>query len=131
MNSANPTDQINNLFRLLLRIHKSLLDFQKLVLESLEQKKFTTYDILQFAFNHPDFEWLRKISTIMADMDESTSDKENPADEAKLKEFVQRLSDIFGENSQEADFKSRLNIALARDAKLAAEVAELRSMLTY
>lgn len=129
MLSNNSTDQINELFRHLLRVHKSLIDFQKLVLEAFEQKKFTSYDILQFAFNHPEFEWLRKISTIMADMDESTSDKENPPDELRLKEFAQRLNDIFSEYSLETDFKHRLNIALDRDPKLASEVAELRSLL--
>ena len=110
-------------------MHKSLIDFQKLVLEAFEQKKFTPYDVLQFAFNHPEFEWLRKISTIMADMDESTSDKKNPPDEAKLREFVSRLNEIFSENTLDADFKTRFNIALGRDARLAAEVAELRTLL--
>ena len=129
MVSNNSTAQINNLFRLLLRVHKSLIDFQKLVLEALEQKKFSPYDILQFAFNHPDFEWLRKISTVMAEMDESTSDKENPPDEKCLKDFARRLNEIFSESSQDIDFKNRLNIALARDAKLSNEVSELRSIL--
>lgn len=129
MVSNNPTDQINNLFRHLLRVHKSLIDFQKLVIEAFEQKKFTSYDILQFAFNHPEFEWLRKISTIMADMDESTSDKKNPPEEKHLKEFARRLDEIFSEASQESDFKHRLHIALDRDPQLSKEVAELRALL--
>lgn len=130
MVSNNPTDQINNLFRHLLRVHKSLIDFQKMVLEAFDQKKYTSYDILQFAFNHPEFEWLRKISTIMADMDECTSDKKNPPEEKHLKEFVRRLDEIFSEASQESDFKHRLHIALDRDPQLAKEVAELRTLLT-
>lgn len=123
------TDQINQLFRHLMKVHKALLDFQKLVLESLEQKKFTAYDILQFAFNHPDFEWLRKISVIMAEMDESTSDKKNQPNEETLKAFARRLNEIFGETSQDTDFKNKLRIALDRDSKLSSEVAELRSKL--
>lgn len=125
----NANDQINHLFRMLLRIHKSLIDFQKLVLEASERRTYTPYDMLQFAFHHPEFEWLRKVSTIMADMDESTSDKKNPPNEARLKEFVQRLDDLFGEASPDSDFKKRLKVAVTRDQKLSAEVSDLRAML--
>lgn len=129
MASNTPTDQINDLFRKLLRLHKSLIDFQKLVLEAFDQKKYTPYDMLQFAFNHPEFEWLRKISMIMADMDESTSDKKHPPDEARLKEFATRLNAILSESTQDADFKNRLSKALSRDPKLANDVSELRAEL--
>lgn len=65
----------------------------------------------------------------MAEMDESTSDKEIPPDENRLKDFARCLNEIFSESSQDVDFKNRLNIALARDAKLSNEVSELRSIL--
>lgn len=123
-------DQINDIFRLLLRVHKSLLDFQKLVIEALEQKRYSPYDTLQLAINHPDFEWLRKISKIMAEMDERTSDKENPCDEKSLKDFARRLNEIFSETSQDTDFKNKLKIALDRDSKLAGEVKDLRDKLS-
>lgn len=129
MGSNSSLDQINNLFRVLLRVHKSLLDFQKLATETFEQKKYTPYEMLQLAFNHPEFAWLRKISVIMSEMDEATSDKKKLPDENTLKEFARRLNEIFSENSQDADFKHRLDIALGRDSKLASEVSELRSML--
>lgn len=129
MVSNNSTDQIKSLFRLLLRVHKTLLEFQKLVIESLEQKRYSPYETLNLAMNHPDFGWLRKISTVMAEMDESTSDKEIPPDENRLKDFALCLNEIFSESSQDVDFKNRLNIALVRDAKLSNEVSELRSIL--
>lgn len=128
---SNPyTDQINHLFGLLLRVHKSLLDFQKLVMEALEQKRYTPYDTLQMAINHPDFAWLRKISGVMAAMDERTSDKKNPPDEQSLKDFARLLNDIFSESSEDVDFKNRLKIALGRDSKLSSEVDELKSLIS-
>ena len=129
MESNTYADQINQLFKQLLRIHKTLLDFQKLVIESLDQKKYSPYGTLSLAMNHPDFEWLRKISRIMADMDECTSDKKNPPDEKALKDFVIRLNDIFSESTQDLDFKNRLRIALERDPKLSSEVSGLKSQL--
>ncbi len=129
MNSDSSIDQINNLFRLLLKIHKTLLDFQKLVMESLHQKKYSPYEVLGMAMNHPDFEWLRKISRIMAEIDECTSDKKNPPDEKVLKDFARRLNELFSESTSDLDFKNRSKIALDRDAKLTGEVAELKAML--
>ncbi|MEQ1722262.1 MAG: hypothetical protein ABL930_03745 [Pseudobdellovibrio sp.] len=123
------TEQINNIFKHLLRVHKSLLDFQKLVIEALDQKIYTPYETLQMAINHPDFEWLRKISGVMALMDEATSDKKNPPTEKTLKEFTHLLKDIFSETNPDLDFKNRLNVALARDSKLSNEVSELRAIL--
>jgi len=121
------TEKINHLFKHLLRVHKSLLDFQRLVMESLDQKKYSPYEALQMAINHPDFAWLRKISGVMALMDEATSDKKNPPDEDKLKDFVRLLNDLFTEATQDPDFKRRFDIAVSRDANLAKQVAELKA----
>jgi hypothetical protein len=129
MDSNTYTEQINNIFKHLLRVHKSLLDFQKLVMEALDQKIYTPYETLQMAINHPDFEWLRKISGVMALMDEATSDKKSPPTEKVLKDFAHILNDIFSESTTDLDFKNRLHVALARDSKLANEVAELRAIL--
>ena len=129
MESNTYTDQINMLFRHLLRVHKSLLDFQKLVTEAMDQKIYSPYDTLTMALNHPEFAWLRKISGVMAAMDEATSDKKNPPDEKTLNDFVRRLNEIFSETTPDVDFKTRFNVAVARDAKLASEVSDLRSAL--
>lgn len=130
MSSQSYEHQINVLFRLLLRVHKSLLEFQKANTEALEQKQFTPYDMLQMAINHPDFEWLRQVSMLMADMDARTSDKKNPANESDLNGFIHRLNEIFDENSTDTDFKLKLNLALKKDATLQIEIMALRSILS-
>lgn len=129
MTSNHYADQIIILFKLLLRTHKSLLDFQKATLEALEQKQFSPYDMLQMAINHPEFEWLRQISTLMADMDDRTSDKKNPANAEDLNKFIHRMNEIFDEAGPETNFKTRLNVALQNSAVLRLEVAALRTIL--
>lgn len=129
MQTAQPKEQIDLLFRHLLRVHKLLLDFQKLVVETMEQKKYSPYEVLNMSINHPDFAWLRKISGVMALMDEATSDKKNPATEQQLKNFVMVLSELFSDLPADAEFKKRFEIAVARDPKLASEVAALKGAL--
>jgi hypothetical protein len=130
MTSNSYADQIIILFKLLLRTHKTLLDFQKATLESLEQKQYSPYDMLQMAINHPEFEWLRQVSTLMADMDDRTSDKKNPANAEDLNKFIHRLNEIFDEAAPETQFKTRLNVALEKSAVLRLEVAALRTILS-
>jgi hypothetical protein len=129
MEANTNKEKIDGLFRHLLRVHKSLLDFQRLVIESLDQKHYSPYEILSMAINHPEFAWLRKISGVMALMDEATSDKKHPANEQQLKDFVNVLNDVFSESTPDADFKRRFDIAVSRDPKLAAQVSELRAAL--
>jgi hypothetical protein len=100
-----------------------------LLIEALDQKIYTPYETLQMAINHPDFEWLRKISGVMALMDEATSDKKNPPTEKVLKDFAHILNEIFSDTTPDLDFKNRFHVALARDSKLSDEVSELRAIL--
>ena len=130
MSSNHYAEQIIILFKLLLRTHKSLLDFQKATLESLEQKEYSPYDMLQMAINHPEFEWLRQISILMADMDDRTSDKKKPATAEDLNTFIHRLNEIFDESSTDSNFKTRLKVALEKSAVLRLEVSALRSVLS-
>jgi hypothetical protein len=122
-------EKIDGIFKHLLRVHKSLIDFQKLVIESLDQKRYTPYEMWNMSINHAEFAWLRKISGVMALMDEATSDKKNPATEQQLKDFVKVVSELFSESNPDADFKKRFNIAVARDPKLAKEVIDLKAAL--
>lgn len=123
------SSQISNLSHLLSKVHRSLLDFQKKVQEGLEERRLSAQDTLLLAINHPDFQWLRKISEIISQMDEVAGDKKNPASEESLKMFSTQLREIFIDGSQHTNFKNRLEIALARDPKLCLEIAELRSAL--
>lgn len=115
--------------RLLTKVHRSLLDFQKKVHEGLEERKLSPQDTLHLAIHHPDFDWLRKVSVIISQMDEAAEIKKNPASEESLKQFTKQLREIFVDGSQHTNFKSRLEIAMAQEPNLCFEIAELRSAL--
>jgi len=121
--------KISNLSRLLTKIHRSLLDFQKKVHEGLEERRLSPQDTLHLAIHHTDFDWLRRISVIISKMDEVAEDKKNPASEESLKQFTKQLREIFIDGSQHINFKGRLDIAMAQDPNLCLEIAELRSAL--
>jgi hypothetical protein len=129
MNSEAYSFKISNLSRLLTKVHRSLLDFQKKIHEGLEERRLSAQDTLHLAIHHPDFEWLRKISVLISQMDEVVDDKKNPATEDSLKKFSKQLRELFVDDSQHNNFRTRLDIALAKDPTLCLEIAELRSAL--
>jgi hypothetical protein len=129
MSTDTVVSKINNLSRLLTKVHRSLLDFQKQVHERLEEKRLSPQDTLNLVIHHPDFDWLRIISALISQMDEVADDKKNPATEEFLKQFTQQLRDIFMDESQYINFKNRLNIAMSLDPNLCFEIAELRSAM--
>jgi len=122
-------DTISSLSLLLLNVHRSLLDFQRTVQEELEERQLSALDVLNMAINHPDFEWLRGVSAIIAQMNEAALDKKNPPSEESVKIFARQLREVFIDSSRHINFKNRLKVAFARDPTLHQEMAELRRAL--
>lgn len=118
-------DRLNTLSKTLLQVHKSLLDFQKGVMEALGGKALTAYDTWQLSVAHPDFEWLRLLSSMIIRLDDATDNKDL-SHESTHAQFSAELNAIFNDPAQHEDFKQRLEIALANSPELCLQVADLK-----
>ncbi len=120
--------ELNALSRALMNVHRSLLRFQKEVYEGLEGVPLTPYNVLNLSLTHPDFEWLRMLSTLIAKIDETVDE-----DGAVLADFqpevTATLRAIFIDETQHVTFKNRFKLALASDPSLYLEFSELRKFL--
>ena len=123
------TEKLNELSRALLKLHRSLLQFQKAEYEQKEQKTITPYEALNLAINHPDFEWMRKISSAISDIDELTTSKKQVATEDSLKSFKKRLIGLFEIGPEHDNFRQRLNIAMSKEPDLCLDAAEVKALL--
>lgn len=122
-------EKLNELSRALLKLHRSLLQFQKSEHEQKEQKTITPYEALNLAINHPEFEWLRKISTAISDIDELTESKKEVVTEDALKSFKRRLMGLFESGPEHDNFRQRLNLAMAKDPDICIDAAAVRALL--
>lgn len=61
---------LNELRRLLLQLHKTLIDWQRREYETTHGRLQTT-QLLQVIFDHPEFAWLRTMSGLIVRIDES------------------------------------------------------------
>lgn len=129
MISNQYAEKLNELSRALTKVHRSILDFQKKDHEQKEERKLTPYEALHLAIKHPDFDWMRAVSSVISEIDELVGSKTEVVTEEALKSFKRRINELFQVGQQHVYFRQRLDIAMERDPNLCLEVAEIRSLL--
>ncbi len=128
MSGATVKARIENLMKSLLQVHKSLLLFQKAAFEKQEGTVLTPYGAWQLSMAHPDFEWLRLLSSMIIRMDDATSGKDVPGEDA-YRQFADELNAIFNDPAQHGFFKQRLQAGLENNPELHAQIAQLNSQI--
>lgn len=127
-NQKNIKAELTLISQLLLRVHKSLLQYQKEKYEAQNEKTLSPYDTLHLSMSHEDFDWLKKITSIVVRMDESLDDEH--AVVADIHQSVlTEVHSLFDESDTYADFKSKLKIAQSRDPMLVVQVLELKKKI--
>lgn len=91
---------LKNLSRAMLRLHKTLLDAAKLDYEAKNGKIVSVNLYFQLVIDDPHFAWLRKISALIALIDEAVSVR-RPATEAEAKGLENEAKLLL--NFQDAD----------------------------
>ena len=62
----------------LLRLHKTLMDYEREAYERDHPKIGNSYELLSLVMNDPWFAWLRQLSELIVEMDELLAAKEAP-----------------------------------------------------
>lgn len=88
-----PTRQVlRDLRDRLLRLHRLLLDVERNTYEQVHGR-VTSGELLQLVLNHPQFVWLRRLSELVAQMDELLYAKE-PAAPESVQQSIEQLVNI-------------------------------------
>jgi len=70
--------QLVNVRTVLLRLHKTLLNFEREAYERDDAKIANSYELLSLVMNDPWFAWLKQLSELIVEMDELLAAKEAP-----------------------------------------------------
>lgn len=125
---TNIKAELTLISQLLLRVHKSLLYFQKEKYEAQHEQILSPYDTLHLSMSHQDFDWLKKITSLVVRMDESLDDDKTIL--ADLHQAVlTEVHSLFDESEIYADFKTKLKLAQSRDPMLVVQVLELKKKI--
>lgn len=74
--SENTKKQLTDIRQVLLRLHKSLLDFERQGYEREHGRIENSYEFLNLVMHNPWFAWLRNLSELIVQIDESLDTRE-------------------------------------------------------
>lgn len=106
---------IQNLIKLLLNFHKELLELEKRAYEKKNGKIVTNGDYFNLVVSHPDFNWLRSLSEVIAIIDEEGEQKE--IDWSKINTTLGGLQ-LMLESNEKIEFSKRYVEVLNENAYL-------------
>src|SRR5438094_2050570 len=81
-------EQLEQLRQGLLRLHKALLEHERVKYERAHGRLESAGAFLQVVIGEPSFDWLHRLSELVVQIDEAQEDEEDPLTETKAKEFV-------------------------------------------
>lgn len=118
-------EQLNDLRSALSRVHKSLLEVERKEFEKMFGR-VTSGELLQLVINHAQFAWLRKISELIVQIDESLN--EDAATETDFQQFLTQARGLF-DSSADTDFMTKYQAALQREPEVVVAHSELMKLL--
>lgn len=112
---------------LLLKLHKSLLDHERAIYEGIHGPQTPT-QFLNILLEDPDFNWLRKFSTLIVDIDEMFAQKDGFSDEI-VDLHIEKLRELIAMEDEDERFKERYQSGLQLDLDAAAHHGALKDLL--
>jgi hypothetical protein len=106
---------LKDLSKAMLRLHKTLLDAAKLDYEAKNGRIANVNIYFQLVIDDPHFAWLRKISSLIALIDEAASVR-RPATEAEALALLKEARLLLNFQDADNDFNDKFQIALQRNA---------------
>ena len=80
MKAADRLARVDDVRHALLRLHKAMIDAQRISYERAHGRIETTTEFLGIVLEHPEFEWIRALSALIAQLDEWREDPEASSD---------------------------------------------------
>ena len=107
--------KLKDLSRAFLRLHKTLLEDTKAKYEAINGKIPNANIYLQLVLDDPHFAWLRKISSLIALIDEATSIR-RPATESESQALINEAKILLDFEDPDEDFNNKFQTALQNNA---------------
>jgi len=124
-----PAETLQLLRNTLLRLHKELLDSERAIYERDVAKIDSPGQFLTLLLGDPWFAYLRELSGLVAQIDESLDDKEEPVNAQDVESYLKRARSLLVPSEFGQGFEKRYFEALQRDPNvIMAHAAATRSI---
>jgi hypothetical protein len=107
-------DSLKHLRQGLLRLHKMLLDQERIGYERARGKIGNSYEFLQLVLKDPWFDWLHRLSELIVQIDEAldTRDVDRPTTNDDAEELIKRARALLSPSETGTEFQKNYFLAL-------------------
>ena len=107
-------DALKQLRNGLLRLHKMLLDLERVGYERARGRIGNSYEFLQLALKDPWFDWLHRLSELIVQMDEAldTRDPDHPTTDEDAEALIARARTLLTPSESGSEFQKNYFLAL-------------------
>lgn len=120
--------QLTQVRTVLLRLHKTLLDFERDAYERAHDKISNSYAFLQLVMSDPWFAWLRQLSELIVEMDELLAAKEAPKD-ATAVALIQQANILLTPSETGSAFQKKYFTAMQQSPEVVLAHSEFAGLL--
>lgn len=107
--------RLTELRQILLTLHKALLDSERTAYELVHGAVPSAGAFLQLLINDPWFEWLRPITTLLVQIDETLAAKKPPAAAPEIERLIADTRALLSPSREVNGFWKRYSGAVQRD----------------
>jgi hypothetical protein len=121
-------ERLTNVRTVLLRLHKTLLDFEREGYERARGKIGNSYEFLQLVMGDAWFAWLRQLSELIVEMDELLASKETPK-EATALALVQQAKMLLTPSESGSEFQRKYFASMQQSPEVVLAHSEFAAVL--
>jgi hypothetical protein len=112
-------EKLAELRLILLNLHKALLDSERTAYEIGHGAIASPAAFLQLLINDPSFQWLRPITTLIVQIDETLAAKKPPAPRRDIEQLIADMRALLSPSREVGDFWKRYFAVIQRDPAVA------------
>ncbi len=120
--------QLRSVREVLLRLHKTLLDFEREAYERARGKVSNSYEFLNLVMSDPWFAWLRRLSELIVETDELLADRESPKESTGVA-LIQQAKMLLTPTESGDEFQRRYFAAMQQSPEVVLAHAEFAKVL--
>ena len=120
--------QLVSVRQVLLRLHKTLLEFERKSYERVEGRITNSYQFLQLVMSDPWFAWLRQLSELIVEMDELLAARD-PVSESTAIALMEQSRILLTPTESGSEFQKKYFAAMQQSPEVVVAHSEFAKVL--
>ena len=126
--SEGTKQKVTDIRHVLLRLHKSLLDFERVGYERVHGRVENSYEFLNLVMHNPWFAWLRHLSELIVQIDEALDARE-PTSQSTAAALIEAARILLVPAESGGEFQQKYFVSVQESPEVVLAHAEFAKLL--